>query len=125
MWDGSPLLVEMRVEVDSDGGTVVSRLVSDRVRIHGIDVVVGIVHNNDLGVSSLSTRGDVLPDVLRCDFAVFGEEVALEAGLVINVGFPDHAGGFGVSVAEVPVGVIVNVQLSVGVFDNSVGVVDA
>ena len=51
--------------------------------------------------------------------------MVLEAGLVIMIGLPDHPLHLRVGISEVPVGVIIHVELGLGVFDQSVGIVDA
>jgi len=107
----SPLLVEARSEVDSDGGAVVSDLVSDGIGIHGIDVVSFEVHDDDLGISGGGARGNIPPHILSSDLTISGEEVVLEAGLIIMVGLPDHAFLLGVGASEVPVGVVVDPEL--------------
>lgn len=110
-------------QVDFNGRSIVTNSVSDWVGIHSVDVVVGEIHHDDLRISGLCSRNCISPDIFRSDLTVFGKEVALEASFVIVVGFPDHSFGFGVSVSEMPVGIIVNIEFSVGVFDDSVGIV--
>lgn len=49
----------------------------------------------------------------------------LEAGFIIMVSLPDHSLHLRVGISEMPVGVIIDIELSLGVFDKSIGVVDA
>jgi len=106
------LLVEIRSQVNFDGRPVIARDVGYWIGIHGIDMVVGEIHHNDLRVTSFSSRHSVSPNILRRYFAMFWKKVALEAGFVIVVGFPNHAGCLGMSLPELPVGVIIDVELS-------------
>jgi hypothetical protein len=88
-------------------------------------VVIFIIHNDYLRISCGGSRGSVSPDIFRGNLAVSWNEMVLEAGLVIMVGLPDHPLHLRVGISEVPVGVIINIELGLGVFDQSVGIVDA
>lgn len=95
------------------------------IGVHSIDVVIFIIHNDNLRISSGGSRGSISPNIFRGNLAVSWNEMVLEAGLVIMVGLPDHPLHLRVGISEVPVGVIIDVELSLGVFDQSVGIVDA
>jgi len=103
----------MRSQIDFDGRSIVALDLAHWVRIHGVDVVVSIVHYDNLGVPGLSSRYCISPNILRRDFAVFWLEMTSEAGQVIFVGFPNHSWGFGVGFTEFPVGIVIDIQLSV------------
>lgn len=120
----SPFFIEVGGKIDSDGWAVVPWDVSFGVRVHCVDVVVGEVHHNNLGISCLGPRSHVPPDMLGSDLAVVGHEVILEAGLIVMVSLPDHSLHLGMCVTKVPVGIIVDLELSLSVFDDPVGVVD-
>lgn len=120
----SPFFVEVRSKIDSNGWTVITRLMVLGVRVHRIDVIVGEVHDDHLGVSSFRPGGNISPHMLRGDFAIVGNKVVFEAGLVIVVSFPYHSFHFGMSVAIMPVIIIVNSELGLSIFNNSIGIVD-
>jgi hypothetical protein len=50
--------------------------------------------------------------MLRSNLSVVGKEVTLEASLVIMISLPYHSLPLGMSVTEVPVGVIINFEFS-------------
>lgn len=81
-----PVLVEARVEVDLDRGTLEARSVGLRVGIHGVDVVGGEVHDNDLGVTGFRAWRNIAVDEFGGDLSVVGLEVVAEARLIIVVG---------------------------------------
>ena len=88
-------------------------------------MVVFIVHNDNLGISSGSSRGSISPNIFRCNLSIFWDEMILETGLIIMVSFPDHSLHLRMGVSEVPVSIIIDIQLGLGVFDKSIGIVDA
>lgn len=95
------------------------------VGVHGVDVVCLIVHHDNLRISSGCSRGSVSPNIFRGNLSVFGDEMILEAGLIIVVGLPDHALHLRVGISEVPIGVIIYIELGLGVFNQSISIVDA
>ena len=121
----SPLFVEARSEVNLDGRSVVSWFVSNRVRIHSIDMVIGVIHNYDLRISSLSSWSSSSPDIFWGNLAILRHKVVSKARLIIMVCFPDHSFFLWVNSSVSPVGIIIDIQLSVRVFDQSVSVIDA
>ena len=118
------MLVEVRVQVDLNGRSLETRSLSHWVGVHGVYVVVGIVHHDHLGVSSLSSGSNISPDMFGGDLAVVGHKVIFEACPIIIVGFPDHSFHFGMSVSIMPVGIIVDFELSGSIFNESVSIVD-
>jgi len=81
------------------------------------------VHHNYLRVSSLRTRGNITPNKFRSYLAVMREEMILETGFIIVISFPYHTFFFGMSVAVMPVGIVVNVKFSLRIFNQTVSVV--
>ena len=102
----------MRIEVDLDGGSLISRLFGHGVGVHCVDVIVGIVHHDDLRISGFCSWGDVSPDQFRGDLSVVGLEMILEAWLSIDICFPDHSRYFRMHFSISPVGVIIHIKLS-------------
>lgn len=88
-------------------------------------MVVLKVHNNNLRISSSGSRGSIPPNIFRGNLSVFWNKMILEAGFIIMVSLPDHSLHLRVGISEMPVGVIIDIELSLGVFDKSIGVVDA
>ena len=60
----------------------------------------------------------------RSDVTVVWLEMVSEAWLIVMIGFPDHALDSGVVSIVMPVFVVVDVELSLRVFNESVGIVD-
>ena len=115
----------MRVKVDLDGGSLESRLFGHGIGIHGIYVIGGIVHHDHLRISGFCSWGNVPPDKFRGDLSVVRFKMILEAWLSIDVGFPDHSRHFGMHFSISPVSVIIHIELSSCILDDSVGIVDA
>ena len=88
-------------------------------------MVIFIIHNDYLRISCGGSRGSIPPNILRGNLAISWNEMVLEAGLVIMVGLPDHPLHLRMGISEVPVGVIIDIELGFGVLDQSVGIVDA
>ena len=118
------MFVEEGVEVDLHSRSVISSLVGRRVRVHRVNVVVLIVHHDHLRITSLSPRSNVFPNQLRSNLPICRLEMVLKTGLIIVIGLPNHPFSLGMSVSEMPVSVIVNIELSLSIFDDSVGIVN-
>ena len=62
--------VEVRFEIDVDWWGVVAGVKGDRVRVHGDQSIVSVVHDSDLRVSRLGHRSNQSIDGLGGNVAV-------------------------------------------------------
>ena len=120
----SPLFIKAGSQIDLYHWSGVAFCLGNWVRIHGVDVVSSEVHNDHLGISGLSSRSYISPDILRGNLSIFRNKMILKAWLIINVSFPDHSWHSWMILVLMPSLIIINSEFSFRIFDESIGVVD-